>query len=298
MSYHPTLAYDHTYRDPIKVGKVSELYDLEPDAPELIIVTQDRISAADHILPSLIPDKGRLLQQMSVFWYRRLRDIIPTHFITNDNQTMPVQFQAPEFQGRSMRVRRLDMYPVECIVRGYLTGSGLVSYRKHQEVCGIHLPSGLVESSPLPEPIFTPTTKAETGHDQNITFEEMVELIGDREIAEYLRDRSIELYKAGSAYALSRGIIIADTKFEFGASRQGEIYLADEVLTPDTSRFWPLQGYEEGHLQPSYDKQPVRNWLYANWNGFGQPPELPEGLIEQTRDTYVEIYERLTGNQF
>lgn len=298
MSNHPSLAYDHTFREPIKVGKISALYDLEPDAAELLVVTWDRISAADYLLPSLIPDKGRVLQQMSIFWYRRLRDIIPTHFITNDNQTMPVQFQAPEYQGRSMRVRRLDMFPVECIVRGYLTGSGLKSYRKTGKVCGIRLPSGLTEASRLPEPIFTPTTKAETGHDQNITFEEMVNLLGDREIAEYLRDRSLELYQAGADYAFSRGIIIADTKFEFGQSRQGEIYLADEVLTPDSSRFWPLQGYEEGFVQPSYDKQPVRNWLSANWNGHGQPPALPQSLIDQTRETYIAIYERLTGNSF
>jgi phosphoribosylaminoimidazole-succinocarboxamide synthase len=267
-------------------GKVREMYELEGD---LVMVASDRISAYDVVMPTPIPDKGRVLTQMSVFWFETTGDIVPNHFVSQD---VP-----PEAAGRGIRVKRLDMYPVECVVRGYLSGSGWREYRESGSVCGIELPEGLRESERLPEPIFTPATKAEVGdHDENVSFERAAEIVGSRPLMEELRRISIELYQHAAHHALGRGIIVADTKFELGSAPGAEIVLGDEVLTPDSSRFWPADEYEPGRTQSSFDKQYVRDWLDdAGWDHSPPAPELPDEVVDNTRAKYVEAYERITG---
>jgi phosphoribosylaminoimidazole-succinocarboxamide synthase len=269
-------------------GKVREMYELDGD---LVMVASDRISAYDVVMPTPIPDKGRVLTQMSVFWFETTGEIVPNHFISED---VP-----PEAAGRGLRVLRLDMYPVECVVRGYLSGSGWREYRERGSVCGIELPEGLLESDRLPEPIFTPATKAERGdHDENVSFERAVEIVGSRPLMEELRRISIELYERAAAHAAERGIIVADTKFELGSSPGAEIVLGDEVLTPDSSRFWPADEYEPGRSQRSFDKQYVRDWLdEQGWDRNPPAPELPEDVVQNTRAKYVEAYERITGRE-
>ena len=284
---------------PIKEGKVREIYD---NGESLIMVATDRISAFDHILKNKITDEGVILTQMSKFWFGLTEDIVPNHMISVDNKDMPEFFQQERYIGNSTMCRKLTMLPVECIVRGYITGSGWLSYKEDGTVCGIKLPEGLLEASKLPEPIYTPSTKAEIGdHDENISFERSIEVIEKEfpgkgeEYAAKLRDYTIALYKKCAEYALKRGIIIADTKFEFGLDEEGNIVLGDEMLTPDSSRFWPLEGYEPGKSQPSYDKQFVRDWLKAN---PGSDYLLPEDIIEKTIAKYKEAYELLTGKAF
>lgn len=281
---------------PIKEGKVREVYD---DGDSIIMVATDRISAFDVILKNKVTDKGRVLTQMSKFWFDYTKDIIPNHMISCDVKDMPEFFQNDEFAGRSMKVKKLNMLPIECIVRGYITGSGWESYQKNGTVCGIKLPSGLVESDKLPEPIYTPTTKADLGdHDEHITFEESVDIIEKlhpgkgRKYAEILRDDTIALYKKCADYALTKGIIIADTKFEFGLDENGNVVLGDEMLTPDSSRFWPAEGYKPGQGQPSFDKQFVRDWLKAN---LDSNYDLPQDVIDKTIAKYKEAYKLLTG---
>ena len=280
---------------PIKEGKVREIYDI---GEYLIMVATDRISAFDVILKNQITDKGVILTQMSKFWFDLTKDVIANHMITTDTDKMPEFFRNDWFAGRSMMCRKLKMLPVECIVRGYITGSGWASYQKDGTVCGIRLPGGLAECDKLPEPIYTPSTKAEIGdHDENIDFERSVKVIEreypgrGREYAEIVRDSTIALYKKCADYARSRGIIIADTKFEFGIDESGQVVLGDEMLTPDSSRFWPLEGYEPGHGQPSFDKQFVRDWLKANPDsGY----DLPADVIDRTIAKYKEAYALLT----
>lgn len=283
---------------PIKEGKVREIYDT---GDALIMVATDRISAFDVILKNKVTKKGAVLTQMSAFWFDFTKDIMPNHMISTDTNDMPEYFRKPEFTGNSMLCRKLDMIPVECIVRGYITGSGWASYKKDGTVCGIKLPEGLQECDQLPEPIYTPSTKAEIGeHDMNISFEESVDHLEKyypghgREYAEKIRDYTIAVYKKCAEYAKTRGIIIADTKLEFGINEAGEVILADEMLTPDSSRFWPVEGYEPGHGQPSFDKQFVRDWLKAN-------PEsdynLPQEVIDKTIEKYKEAYTLLTGKE-
>jgi phosphoribosylaminoimidazole-succinocarboxamide synthase len=269
-------------------GKVREMYELDGD---LLMVASDRISAYDVVMPNPIPDKGRVLTQMSVFWFETTGHICPNHYLSQD---VPA-----EVAGRALRVRRLDMYPVECVARGYLSGSGWREYRETGAVCGIELPPGLRESDRLPEPIFTPATKAEIGeHDENIDFDRAAELIGDRALMEELRRATLELYEHASAHAAERGIIIADTKFEFGASPGAEVVLGDEVLTPDSSRFWPADDYEPGRSQASFDKQYVRDWVdQSGWDHSPPGPELPDDVVANTRAKYVEAYERITGRE-
>jgi phosphoribosylaminoimidazole-succinocarboxamide synthase len=270
-------------------GKVREIYELDGD---LLMVASDRVSVYDVILPTPIPDKGKVLTQMSIFWFETTGDIVPNHFVSED---VP-----EEATDRAIRVRKLQMYPIECVVRGYLSGSGWREYRESGAVCGIELPPGLRESERLPEPIFTPATKAELGdHDENIDFERAAALVGDRTLVEELRRISIELYEHAAAHAVARGIILADTKFEFGHYDGAEVVLADEVLTPDSSRFWPADRYEPGRSQPSFDKQYVRDWADATgWDHTPPAPELPPDVVEQTRAKYVEAYERITGRTF
>lgn len=284
---------------PVKEGKVREIYD---DGDSLIMVATDRISAFDVILKNKVTEKGAILTQMSRFWFDFTRDIVPNHMISVDTADMPEFFQTEEFAGRSMMCRKLTMLPIECIVRGYITGSGWASYCKDGTVCGIQLPEGLKESDQLPEPIYTPSTKAEIGdHDENISYERSIEVLEKEfpgkgeEYAAKLRDCTIALYKKCAEYARERGIIIADTKFEFGLDEDGNIVLGDEMLTPDSSRFWPLEGYEPGHGQPSYDKQFVRDWLKANPDS---DYDLPEEIIEKTVAKYKEAYKLLTGEDF
>ena len=256
------------------------------------MVASDRISVYDVILPTEIPDKGKVLTQMSLFWFELTGDIVPNHFVSED---VP-----PEAEGRGMRVRRLEMFPVECVVRGYITGSGWKDYQRSGEICGIQLPEGLRESDKLPEPIFTPATKAELGdHDENIDFDRAAEIVGDRPLMEELRRVSIEIYRRGADHAAERGIILADTKFEFGSHAGAEVVLGDEVLTPDSSRFWPAASYQPGVTPPSFDKQFVRDWATASgWDKKPPAPELPADVVEQTRAKYVEAYERITGESF
>ncbi len=269
-------------------GKVREMYELEDD---LVMVASDRISAYDVVLPTPIPDKGKVLTQMSVFWFETTQDIVPNHYVSED---VP-----PEAAGRGLRVRKLEMYPVECVVRGYITGSGWREYRESGSVCGIELPQGLEESQKLPEPIFTPATKAEIGdHDENVSFERAAEIVGDSDLMEELRRVSIELYRHAADHAAERGIIIADTKFELGSSPGAEIVLGDEVLTPDSSRFWPADDYEPGRGQDSFDKQYVRDWLdESGWDHTPPGPDLPDDVVQRTRAKYVEAYERITGRE-
>jgi phosphoribosylaminoimidazole-succinocarboxamide synthase len=267
-------------------GKVREMYEVDGD---LLMVASDRISAYDVVLPTPIPDKGKVLTQMSVFWFEATGHICPNHFISQD---VP-----DEAAGKALRVKRLEMYPVECVVRGYLSGSGWREYRDTGAICGIGLPPGLTESDRLPEPIFTPATKAEVGdHDENIDFNRAAEAVGDRALMEELRRMSVEIYEHAANHAAERGIILADTKFEFGASPGTEIVLGDEVLTPDSSRFWPADDYEPGRPQRSFDKQYVRDWLdTAGWDHTPPGPELPDDVVANTRAKYVEAYERITS---
>ena len=283
---------------PVKEGKVRELYDADDS---LIMVATDRISAFDHILQNAIVDKGVVLTQMSKFWFDFTRDVVPNHMISTDVNDMPEFFRNEKFEGRSMMCRKLEMLPLECIVRGYITGSGWASYQETGEVCGIKLPEGLQESQQLPEPIFTPSTKAEIGdHDENISYEKSIEVLErdypghGEEYAAKVRDLTIAVYKKCADYAREHGIIIADTKFEFGLDENGEIVLADEVLTPDSSRFWPLEGYEVGKSQPSYDKQFVRDWLKTNPDS---DYKLPQDVIDKTIAKYKEAYTLLTGKE-
>ncbi len=283
---------------PVKEGKVRELYDADDS---LIMVATDRISAFDHILQNDIVDKGVVLTQMSKFWFDFTSDVVPNHMISTDVNDMPEFFRNEKFEGRSMMCRKLEMLPLECIVRGYITGSGWASYQESGEVCGIKLPEGLQESQQLPEPIFTPSTKAEIGdHDENISYEKSIEVLErdypghGEEYASKVRDLTIAVYKKCADYAREHGIIIADTKFEFGLDENGEIVLADEVLTPDSSRFWPLEGYEVGKSQPSYDKQFVRDWLKANPDS---DYKLPQDVIDKTIAKYKEAYTLLTGKE-
>lgn len=282
---------------PFKSGKVRELYDL---GDSLIMVCTDRISAFDNILENLIPKKGEVLNKMSKFWFDFTKDVVPNHMISIDAADMPVFFRKPEFDGNSMKTQKLEMIPVECIVRGYITGSGWESYKKDGTICGIRLPEGLEECEKLPEAIFTPSTKAPVGeHDMNISMEEGAEWIEKtfpgkgKEYMERLRDLTLALYRKCADYALSKGIIIADTKFEFGLDKEGNIVLGDEMLTPDNSRFWPLDGYAPGKGQPSYDKQFVRDYLKENPGDV-----LPQEIIDKTIGKYVEAYELLTGEKF
>ena len=277
-------------------GKVRDLYDL---GDSLLLVSSDRISAFDWVLPSGIPDKGKVLTQLSCFWFSQVPG--PNHLITTDVERMPFPAgtDLEMFRHRTYQVRKTRVMPIECIVRAYLSGSGWKEYQKSQTVCGIPLPTGLVESSRLPKPIFTPSTKAEEGHDENISFEQMADIVGT-EIAIELRDRSIATFNAGAKRALESGIIIADTKFEWGQAPDGSIILIDEVMTPDSSRFWPADQYQPGRSQPSYDKQFVRDWLEqeSGWDKNSPPPPLPEEIVARTREKYIEAYERITGRKF
>ena len=284
---------------PVKEGKVREIYD---NGDSLILVATDRISAFDVILKNKVTDKGAILTQMSKFWFNFTEDILPNHMISTDVEDMPEYFRTEQFAGRSMMCKKLEMLPVECIVRGYITGSGWASYQENGTVCGIKLPEGLKESEQLPEPIYTPSTKAEIGdHDENVSFEKTVEILeklypGKGETyAEALKEKTIALYKKCAEYARSKGIIIADTKFEFGLDEEGNVVLGDEMLTPDSSRFWPKEGYEPGKGQPSYDKQFVRDWLKANPDS---DYDLPEDIIDKTVEKYKEAYQLLTGKDF
>ena len=281
---------------PIKEGKVREIYD---NGDSLIMVATDRISAFDFILPDEIPFKGEVLNRISAFWFDKFADIVPNHLVSIDPADFPEEFAEYRdyLAGRAMLVKKAQTIPIECIVRGYLTGSGKKTYDENGTVCGIQLPEGLTEASKLPEPLFTPSTKAEIGdHDENISFERCCEIVGE-DIAGQIRDLSLKIYKAAAEYAATRGIIIADTKFEFGVI-DGKVTLIDECLTPDSSRFWPAASYEEGKIQPSYDKQFVRNWLKANWDMTGEPPHLPAEVIDGTSERYREAFQIITGSQF
>ena len=284
---------------PMKEGKVREVYD---NGDSIIMVATDRISAFDVILKNKIVDKGAILTQMSKFWFDYTKDIVPNHMISVDVKDMPEFFQDKEYEGKSMMCKKLQMIPIECIVRGYITGSGWASYQENGTVCGITLPVGLQESEKLPEPIYTPSTKAEIGlHDENISYEQSVEVLEKafpgkgEEYASKIKEYTLALYKKCADYALTKGIIIADTKFEFGLDEDGNVVLADEMLTPDSSRFWPLEGYQAGQGQPSFDKQFVRNWLKANPDSDYL---LPQDVIDKTIAKYKEAFEMLTGKKF
>ena len=281
---------------PDNQGKVRDIYDL---GDKLLLVTTDRISAFDYILDDEIPYKGQVLTQLSLFWFDLLSDVVENHLISADVADLPEQFQpyADYLRGRFMLVKKADMFPVECIVRGYLTGSGLKDYQATGSLCGIALPEGLVNSSKLPETLFTPSTKAEIGdHDENISFEQTVELIG-ADNAQAIKDLTLKIYETAADHARERGIIIADTKLEFGVV-DGTIILGDEVLTPDSSRLWAVDTYEVGKEQPSFDKQFVRNWLNENWDRQGNPPRLPQDIIDKTSEKYIQAYELITGKPF
>lgn len=285
----------------LTAGKVRDLYEPTPENPDwgsdvVLVVASDRISAYDHVLATPIPDKGRILTALSVWWFEQLADLVPHHLVS---------LEVPEaVHGRAMICRRLEMYPVECVARGYLTGSGLVEYRADRTVCGVPLPDGLVDGSRLPEPIFTPAAKAAVGeHDENVTYERVAEMVGD-DAAHRLREVTLALYSRAEGIARERGVILADTKFELGADPAGgDLVLGDEVLTPDSSRFWDAELWEPGGAQPSFDKQFVRDWLTSPDSGWDRasdapPPPLPEIVVERTRARYVEAYERLTGRPF
>ena len=275
-------------------GKVRDVYRI--DSNRLLFVATDRISAFDYILATGIPHKGRVLTQISLFWFEFLKDVVPNHLITADVQDYPAEIQgnAEQLAGRSMLVMNAEMFPVECVVRGYISGSAWKEYKADGKVCGIELPKGLRESDQLPEPIFTPATKATTGHDENIPFDEMARLVGG-ELSEQLRDLTLKVYKKAADYARTKGIIIADTKFEFGRTPKG-VTLADEVLTPDSSRFWPADRYAPGRAQDSYDKQYVRDYLEEiRWNKQPPAPALPAEVARKTSEKYLEAYQRLTG---
>ncbi|MEE0017748.1 MAG: phosphoribosylaminoimidazolesuccinocarboxamide synthase [Collinsella sp.] len=283
-------------RRPDSRGKVRDIYDA---GENLLMVATDRISAFDFILPDEIPFKGEVLNRISAFWFDKFADIVPNHLVSIDPADFPEEFAEYRdyLAGRAMLVKKAQTIPIECIVRGYLTGSGKKTYDENGTVCGIQLPEGLTEASKLPEPLFTPSTKAEIGdHDENISFERCCEIVGE-DIATQIRDLSLKIYKAAAEYAATRGIIIADTKFEFGVI-DGKVTLIDECLTPDSSRFWPAASYEEGKIQPSYDKQFVRNWLKANWDMTGETPHLPAEVIDGTSERYCEAFQIITGSQF
>ena len=283
-------------RRPDSRGKVRDSYDA---GENLLMVATDRISAFDFILPDEIPFKGEVLNRISAFWFDKFADIVPNHLVSIDPADFPEEFAEYRdyLAGRAMLVKKAQTIPIECIVRGYLTGSGKKTYDENGTVCGIQLPEGLTEASKLPEPLFTPSTKAEIGdHDENISFERCCEIVGE-DIATQIRDLSLKIYKAAAEYAATRGIIIADTKFEFGVI-DGKVTLIDECLTPDSSRFWPAASYEEGKIQPSYDKQFVRNWLKANWDMTGETPHLPAEVIDGTSERYREAFQIITGSQF
>ena len=283
---------------PVKEGKVREIYDL---GDKLIMVATDRISAFDVILHNQITEKGKVLTQMSKFWFDLTKDVIPNDLISVENKDMPEFFQQPEFEGRATLCKKLEMIPIECIVRGYITGSGWENYKKDGTICGMKLPEGLVECAKLPEPLYTPSTKAEIGdHDENINFEQSIVVLEKafpgrgEEIATKIKDATIAVYKKCADYALSKGIIIADTKFEFGLDEDGNVLLADEVLTPDSSRFWRLDQYNPGEGQSSFDKQFVRNWLKANPDNNAT---LPQDVVDKTIALYKEAYTMLTGKE-
>ena len=283
-------------RRPDSRGKVRDIYDA---GENLLMVATDRISAFDFILPDEIPFKGEVLNRISAFWFDKFADIVPNHLVSIDPADFPEEFAEYRdyLAGRAMLVKKAQTIPIECIVRGYLTGSGKKTYDENGTVCGIQLPEGLTEASKLPEPLFTPSTKAEIGdHDENISFERCCEIVGE-DIATQIRDLFLKIYKAAAEYAATRGIIIADTKFEFGVI-DGKVTLIDECLTPDSSRFWPAASYEEGKIQPSYDKQFVRNWLKANWDMTGETPHLPAEVIDGTSERYREAFQIITGSQF
>ncbi len=285
--------------EPIKEGKVREVYD---NKDSLILVATDRISAFDHILQNRIPKKGAILTQMSKFWFDFTKDILPNHMISAEVKDMPEFFRQDRFNGNSMMCKKLEMLPIECIVRGYLSGSGWINYQEDGTICGVKLPLGMAESQKLPEPIYTPSTKAEIGlHDENISFEQSIEVLEKlypkrgEEYAAKIKDAAIALYKKCAEYALSKGIIVADTKFEFGLDENGEVVIGDEMLTPDSSRFWPLEGYEAGKAQPSFDKQYVRDWLKANPDSDYL---LPQEVVDKTVQKYKEAFLLLTGKEF
>ena len=275
----------------LAAGKVRDMY-AAPDGL-LLVVASDRISAYDHVLPTPIPDKGRVLTALSVWWFERLSDLVPHHLVSVDDPAIPA-----EWRGRAMLVRRLEMLPVECVARGYLTGSGLASYRDGGAICGVPLPPGLTDGSQLPEPVFTPTTKAPVGaHDEAMTYPEVEAAVGPERAAR-LRELTLAVYRRAAGIAAERGILLADTKLEFGLDVEGVLTLGDEVLTPDSSRWWPADRWRPGRPQPSYDKQFVRDWLSAHWDRQGEPPPLPAEIVAQTRARYVEAYERITGSSF
>jgi phosphoribosylaminoimidazole-succinocarboxamide synthase len=288
----PTLA-DYPL---VATGKVRRLYTVDDD--HLLFVASNRISAFDHVLASEIPDKGRVLTAMSVFWFDLLGDVVPNHLVSADDERIPA-----EVRGSALLVRRLSMVAAECIARGYLAGSGLLDYRRTGAVCGVPLPAGLVESDRLPEPIFTPTTKGELGtHDEAMTFDAVVDQVG-ADLANRLRDTTLLVYRRAAEHAAGRGLLLADTKFEFGLAQDGSLVLADEVLTPDSSRYWPADGYQPGRTQPAFDKQYVRDWLTSpesGWDRVGDrpPPPLPADVIESTRARYIAAYELITGQSF
>jgi phosphoribosylaminoimidazole-succinocarboxamide synthase len=290
----PVLLQSDVAGVPCRRGKVRDVYDL---GDRLVLVATDRISAFDWVLPTGIPDKGRVLTALTLFWLDFLR--VPNHLLSTDVEAMGPAFAArrDQLQGRSCLVKKTEVAPIECVVRGYLAGSGWKEYQASRSVCGVALPGGLRQAEKLPEPIFTPATKEESGHDQNISFARMKELVGYA-LAEELRARSIDVYRRAAAHAETRGILLADTKFEWGRLPSGEVILIDEVLTPDSSRFWPADQYRVGGNPPSFDKQFVRDWLETTtWDKNSQPPELPPDVVEKTRAKYLEAYERLTGRK-
>jgi phosphoribosylaminoimidazole-succinocarboxamide synthase len=272
-------------------GKVREMYDLQDS---ILMVASDRISTYDVVHPTPIPDKGKVLTGLSVFWFERTLDIVPNHFISSTDGV------PDEVRGRALAVRKLEMLPLECVVRGYLSGSGWKDYQRTRAVCGIELPEGLRESEQLPEPIFTPATKAEVGdHDENVDLDRAAEIVGDRALVERLRRVSIDLYRHAADHARSRGIVLDDTKFEFGWDANGVLTLGDEVLTPDSSRFWPADEYEAGHAQPSFDKQYVRDWAAGSgWDKTPPAPAIPDDVVARTREKYVQAYDRIAGEPF
>jgi len=279
---------------PVRRGKVRDIYEF---GDKLLFVATDRISAFDWVLPDGIPDKGRVLTLLSEMWFGRLG--VPNHLLSMDvgQVPLPAGVDRDSLVGRSMVVRKTEVVPIECVVRGYLSGSGWKEYRQSGSVCGVQLPAGLTESAKLPEPIFTPATKAESGHDENISYEEMCRIVGE-ETSSRLRDLSLDIYRRGADYARERGIIIADTKFEFG-QLNGELILIDEVLTPDSSRFWPADLYQPGKGQPSFDKQFVRDWLETtDWDKNSPPPSLPEEIVAKTREKYIEAFHQLVDSKF
>ncbi|MDY6913971.1 MAG: phosphoribosylaminoimidazolesuccinocarboxamide synthase [Planctomycetota bacterium] len=280
---------------PKRSGKVRDIYEL----PEtLLLIATDRISAYDVVMPNGIPDKGRVLTQISVFWLGKLADIVPNHLISASMKDLPADIRSDELDGRFMLCKKAEVVPIECVVRGYLAGSGWREYKTSQSVCGIELPAKLKQSQELPEPIFTPATKADTGHDENVSFDTACELVG-RDVMAELRDKSVALYRRARDYAAERGIILADTKFEWGRDSDGELILIDEVFTPDSSRFWPADRYKPGRPQPSFDKQFVRDYLdEVNFDRTPPGPLLPAEIVQKTRAKYIEAYTRLTGQKF